>query len=146
MKEQKRIKLMGDRIGIYKDFSINLFYCVHDFYIDKKSLVDSTDIRNHFNWCFNRVNDEFKKEEINFEDNDKLRNYLFSYYDPNFYNNPTFNTKDEVDISFFISFWNTIFNTDNMENNTDTLRTLVELYQLFDTTINNKKKETKVLA
>ena len=141
MVAEKKIILAGDRIEIYKDFSINLLYCICDFYIDKSSLDNVVDVRNHFDWCFNRVNKEFIKEGIDFSENTRLKEYIYTYYEPNFYNNLDFSTKEEIDVKAYLDFWNDIFNTNNLQSNLNTTKILVELYLLFDDSINNKKNE-----
>ncbi len=138
---EKKITLMGDRVEVYKDFSINLLNCIYDFYLDKSSLDNAVDVRNHFNWCFTKVNNEFKKEDIDFDDNKLLKDYIYSYYEPNFYNNQDFYCKEDVEFKPYLEFWNGIFNTDNLQGNLDITKILVELYLLFDETIENKKKE-----
>ena len=59
--------IVKDRVEIYKDFALNLLYYINHYYIDYESINADEDIGNHFNWCFNKVCDEFLLEGINFK-------------------------------------------------------------------------------
>ena len=125
--------IIKDRIEIYKDFTLNLLSYIYDYYLDKETLSLDQDIRNHFMFCYNKVCNEFLKEEIDFRDNNELIEYFYTYYYHHFYK-----TDNDVEIDFFKNFWNTIFNVDNPKNR-NILKVMVELYQVFDRSISSKK-------
>lgn len=127
--------LIKDRIEIYKDFTLNLLYCIYDYYLDKETLFLDQDIKNHFMFCYNKICDEFLKEDINFKNNNKLINYFYVYYYHHFYK-----IDENVEKEFFIDFWNIIFNV-NKHKNKNMLRILIELYKIFDESIKIKKLE-----
>ena len=77
--------IVKDRVEIYKDFTINLLYYIDHYYIDYESIHEDQDIRNHFNWCFKKVCDEFLKENIDFSGNKELKEYFFAYYYHQYY-------------------------------------------------------------
>lgn len=125
--------IIKDRIEIYKDFTYNLLSYIYDYYLDKETLSLDEDIRNHFLFCYNKVCNDFLKEEIDFRDNDDLIEYFYTYYYHHFYK-----AESEVDMEFFTNFWDTIFNVDKPKND-NTLKVLIELYQVFDRSISSKK-------
>lgn len=127
--------LIKDRIEIYKDFTLNLLYCIYDYYLDKETLFLDQDIKNHFMFCYNKICDEFLKEDVNFKNNNKLINYFYVYYYHHFYK-----IDENVEKEFFIDFWNIIFNV-NKHKNKNMLRILIELYKIFDESIKIKKLE-----
>ena len=131
----KKYFIIKDRVEIYKDFTINLLYYIIEYYLDKETLSEDEDIYNHYNWCFNKVCDEFIKEEIDFTDNLKLREYYYKYYYHQLYK-----SKAKQDISFnsFEKFWNNIFDIDKQKNK-NIINIFVEIYTIFDESINSKK-------
>jgi len=130
--------VLADRLDLYKDFAINLLYCVHDFYLDKESLKEPDDMYNHFNWCFKRVSKDFEKEDLNFFTNKKLMDYLFQYYKIHFYENFDFRNKEDINLKLYLEMWNDIFDINKKDE--DLTRTMIELYSLFDITITEKNK------
>lgn len=137
MPNQKYL-IVKDRVEIYKDFTINLLYYINDFYLDRKTLCDDVDIRNHFNWCFNKVCDEFKKENIDFNNNDKLKKYFYKFYYHQFYKRDLQVNSEELTLMSYEKFWRNVFEI-NKQKNKNVINTLIELYNIFDISINQEK-------
>lgn len=91
---------------------------------------------NHYTWCFKKVCTEFDKEEINFVKNKNLHTYFFDYFDMELYRQKY---DDNISREYHISFWLEIFNIENQKN-PHYMDILIELYEIFDTSINKKKK------
>lgn len=140
MNNENKFSLIRDRVELYKDFSINLSHYILKYYVDRDSLSEDEDIRNHFNWCYNKVCDEFMQENINFSSNKDLREYYFTYYYHQFY---TADNNESIPIDYYLKFWLNIFDIDKQKNK-NIIKILVELYQIFDKSINHKKKIAKV--
>jgi hypothetical protein len=128
-----KFKIIKDRIEIYKDFTFNLLHYIYDYYLDIETLSLDQDIKNHFLFCYNKTCNDFLKEEIDFSENKELIEYFYVYYYHHFYK-----VNKEIKIDFFVNFWNSIFNVDNPRNK-NLLNVMVELYQVFDQSISNKK-------
>jgi hypothetical protein len=131
--------IVRDRVEIYKDFAINLLNYIYSYYIDKETLSNDTDIKNHFNWCFNKTCDEFIEENINFKDNNELRKYYYAYYYHQFYKIPEINK-----LVFYENFWRNIFEID-LQKNKNTLNLLLEIYIIYDKSINNEKNILEIV-
>lgn len=125
--------IIKDRVEIYKDFTLNLIGYIYDFYLDKETLYLDDDIKNYFMFCYNKVCDEFLEEEIDFRDNEELIEYFFIYYYHHFFKNDK-----QISKTYFINFWKNIFNIDNPQNK-NSFKVLLELYGIFDKSINFKK-------
>lgn len=130
---KNKYNYIKERVEIYKDFTFNLIYCVYDYYLDKETLHLDVDIENHYNFCFNKVCNKFIEEEINFKNNEELNKYFFTYFYHNFYKN----NNENVKINNFFKFWNLIFEIDRPKNN-NTFKVLVELYKIFNISLENK--------
>lgn len=130
-KDNKKYNIVKDRIEIYLDFSINLSYYIMYYYLDPITLNDDNDIKNHFDFCFNKVCDEFLEEEIDFRDNKNLREYFHTYFYTQLYK-----TKNQPTIELFEKFWRTIFNIKNKNY----LNVFIEIFLIFDKSIEQTKK------
>ena len=138
--KKKSVLLLRDRVDFYKDFAFNLLYTIDKYYLDRETLSNDTDIRNHYDWCFNRVCDGFELEEIYFKDNDELREYYYDYYYPEYY------TKDyTIELKEYIKFFEKIFNVENQKNKQFT-EVLLDIYEISENSINNKTVVEKMLA
>lgn len=144
MSATQKYIIVKDRVEIYKDFTLNLLYYIIDFYIDKESLSADEDIRNHFRWCFNKVCDEFKKENLDFTKNDALREYFYQFYYYQFYKlNPKESNHDNS-LEFYEKFWRNIFDIDKQKNKS-VINTLVEIYNVFDISVNQEKNILEIV-
>lgn len=137
----KKFIIIKDRVEVYKDFTINLLKCIVKYYVDRESLSDEQDIRNHFMWCYDKVNDEFKKEELDFSDNKELREYFYTYYYHQFYMIDDNHIEYNRLVKLIEEFWIEIFSINNQKNKT-IITVMIELYSIFDNTIN---KENNIL-
>jgi len=132
----KKYTVIKDRVELYKDFTLNLLYCIDFYYVDYDSIHEDKDINNHFLFCFNKVCDEFKEEEIDFSTNAELKKYFHTYYYHQFYKIK--GTNDDVSLTYHENFWNEIFNIEKQPN-LNILKILVEIYSICDKSINNEK-------
>lgn len=135
MKATQKFIIIKDRIEIYKDFTFNLLYYINKYYLDNVTLKLDEDIRNHYNWCFDKVCEEFKLEEINFSDNKKLREYFYGYYYQQYYK-----INKILPLTHYVNFWENIFDVDEYKSkNKNILNVLIELYEIFDISITKEK-------
>lgn len=129
--------IVKDRVEIYKDFAMNLLYYINHYYIDYESIHEDVDIRNHYVWCFNKVCDEFKKEEIDFSTNEELKEYFYAYYYHQFYRAKG-NKNQDTSLQYYERFWKNIFEIDKQKNK-NIINILIEIYNIYDKSINQEK-------
>lgn len=139
---QKHI-IVKDRVELYKDFAMNLLYYINKYYIDRESLSDDVDIRNHFVWCFNKVCDEFKQENIDFSKNEELKEYFYAYYYHQFYK-VMGNPNQDTSIGYYENFWRNIFEIDKQKNK-NIINILIEIYNIYDKSINREKNILEIV-
>lgn len=133
--------IVRDRVELYKDFTINLLHYIYKYYIDRESLNNYIDIHNHYVWCYSKVCDEFKLENIDFSKNDELREYFFSYYYHQFY---LADSNQDTSLEHFELFWRSIFEIDKQKNK-NIINILIEIYSVFDKSINQEKNVLKLV-
>jgi len=140
MSTTQKYIIVKDRVEIYKDFTINLLNYIYDYYLDKETLGDDNDILNHFNWCFNRVCDEFKLEGLNFSKNEPLRQYFQQFFYHQFYKRES----NDISLGYYEKFWRSIFQIDGQKNK-NVMNTMIELYNIFDTSVNQEKNILEIV-
>jgi hypothetical protein len=139
MNNQKYI-IVKDRVEIYKDFAFNLLYYIIHYYVDRESINEDVDIKNHYNFCYNKVCDEFLKEEIDFRGNKELNEYFYAYYYHQFYKIKEKESENQdTSIEHYEKFWKNIFDIDKQRNK-NIIKIMIELYTIYDKSINNQNK------
>lgn len=138
---EKKYIVVKDRVEIYKDFTLNLLYYIHNYYIDRESLSDDVDIRNHFKWCYKKVCDEFLEEGLDFTKNYELIDYFYAYYYHQFYN-PI--SESVLTLQHFEKFWKSIFEI-NKQRNKNLINILIEVYNIYDKSINQEKNILEIV-
>jgi len=133
--------IVKDRVEIYKDFALNLLYYINYYYIDYESINTDEDINNHFNWCYNKVCDEFKLEGLDFSKNAGIRKYFNAYYYYNFYK---VDFKQDTSLKYYENFWKTIFEIEKQKNK-NIINVLIEIYTMFDKSVNQEKNILEIV-
>jgi hypothetical protein len=141
MSTSQKYIIVKDRVEIYRDFAMNLLYYIFNFYIDKESLSADEDIRNHYNWCFNKVCEEFKQEDLDFSTNQELKEYFFAYYYHQFYK---VNNNQDTSIEYYEKFWKNIFEIDGQKNK-NIINILIEIYNIYDKSVNQEKNILEIV-
>ena len=124
------IVINNDRANTYLDFSRLLYSTIEKYYLDSKTLSDPQDIKNHFNFCFDRVCEKFLQEEIDFKPNHGLRTYFFDFYLTQLYKLEKPQNKD-----FYERYWYKIFSIEIRHKNPTIKNAMIELYSIFDKSI-----------
>jgi len=135
MNQDKNIKMIKDRLKLFQDFTTTLLIIIENYYLDQITLGSDKDIKNHFNFCYNKVCESFVDEEINFMDNLDLRRFFYDYYYENLYTSPLYS---DSSYKGYLNFWLRIFRVEDNKTQT-TLEFLIDLYEIFNETIEEKK-------
>jgi hypothetical protein len=133
IKEMKANSVVKERLELYRDFVINLICYAHTTYFGKDFVKTDEDIKGHYTWAFNRVLSEFEQEGIHFTMTNELNEYFFEYFTQQFYN-----FEVVPPIKQYMSFWDDIFSV-YPKKDKKVMKVLVDLYQIFDTSLENKK-------
>ena len=123
-----------DRVNLYLDFVISLFNVVFDTYLGD-DITNQSQQKKHFEWCWDKTIENFKKEDIDFKDNMDLKLYFSEFALEVFYNledkdnNP--NTHKNI-----LNLWNHIFNYKGVKSRAD-VDSFIEIYNIFDKSLKN---------
>jgi len=140
----QRYIIVKDRVEIYKDFTLNLLYYIIDYYQDPVTFSTDEVIKNYFNWCFNKVCDEFKKEGIDFSSNNTLREYFYQFYYHQFFKLSNNEATHDSSQAFYEKLWKNIFEIDKQKNKSS-INTLIEIYNVFDTSVSKEKNILEIV-
>ena len=74
---------------VFFDFINSLYFLVSKTYLGEDVVKTEEDERNHFNWCWRKVIDNFKKEDIHFENEGNHYMYFLTFFLDTFYMDPS---------------------------------------------------------
>jgi len=122
-----------EKCELYGDFVQSLLILIFDTYLgDDLTIID--DQFEHYNWCFNKVVDNFEEEGIVFEST-RLYNYFLEFTLEVFYSNKDKGTEDFTDKAV-LKIWSDVFNFTMTKTNSE-VDTLIEIYLIFEKALKN---------
>jgi hypothetical protein len=122
-----------EKCNLYYDIIKSLNKLVVDTYLGDEYIRNENEKIEHFNWCFNKVLDNLKKEKIIFDNTNDIKDYFFFFYDELFYKDKEKNT-DKIDNLPELSF-----SYYRLKSRSD-IDIMVELYKMFEKSLNEKLK------
>lgn len=131
--------IITEKLELYYDFTVSLYYLINKTYLggdnendiktETQIIMSKEDNQDHFKWCWNKNLENFKKENIIFEDKGEHYDYFMDLFNEIFYDKKTQITKESVD-----SFFNDMFNREKVYTQVD-LDLIYNLYKSLDKNI-----------
>ena len=123
-----------EKIELYGDFFKSLNQIIIDTYLgdntsETKILLSLNDNLSHFEWCWNKTIENFKKENVRFNTKGDHFEYFNSFFMEVYYTQKNNNVRDSID-----SFLKDLFNRKIPFTKSD-LELYTELYKLLDKNI-----------
>ena len=120
-----------EKIELYGDIFKSLNQIIVDTYLGDdisvtKIILSYDDKISHFEWCWKKMINDFKKENIVIKLNGDHKEYFQSFFMDTFYNQSKVSIKHSID-----KFLNEIFDTEITFSKSD-LDLLTELYKLME--------------
>jgi hypothetical protein len=120
-----------EKIELYGDFFKSLNYIIMDTYLgdntsETKIFLSNEDNLSHFEWCWNKIIENFKRENIIIKSDGEHKDYFQSFFIDTFYNQKESNLKKSIP-----KFLNEIFEVGMTYSKSD-LDLLTELYKLIE--------------
>lgn len=141
-KEDLQLWIEGNNIcynkfDLFNDFVSSLVNLIYNTYLgndENKTTnirLNNEDNENHFNWCWNKIIDNFEKEEIHFERKGEHYDFFKGFIIETFYN------QDINEVKYSLSrFFDEIFNLDGVHTMSD-LDLLKQVYKSLDKNLEN---------
>jgi hypothetical protein len=119
-----------EKIKLYGDIFKSLNYVIADTHMgdefrETKITLTNEDNQNHFNWCWNKVVEDFRKENIIIGEEGDHKEYLNSFFNDTFYDQPDTKVRESI-----YTFLDDIFNVHNDFVKPD-LDILTEYYKIL---------------
>ena len=99
----KSNNIIPEKLELFSDFSQSLNELIVDTYLgesdspnETKVLMTEEDKINHFVWCWNKVVDNFQKENIRFNRKGEHFDYFISFFQEIFYKQENKKVRDSV--------------------------------------------------
>jgi len=123
-----------ERIELYGDIFKSLNYVILDTYMgeetnETKISLSQEDKESHFEWCWNKMVEDFRRENIIIKHGGEHKEYFKSFFFDTFYNQSERNVKDSIP-NFLVE----VFDVEKPFSKSD-LDILTELYKLMEKNI-----------
>jgi hypothetical protein len=115
-----------EKVELYYDFIYGLFDLVVNTHMGDDHMTEEDD-EKHFEWCWNKTVQNFKRERIYFDTTRELYNYFFTLMQESFYSEE----KTEENSNKLITFWQTCFDYKGPKTMSE-LEALIDIYKLFN--------------
>jgi hypothetical protein len=122
--------IIPEKIELYLDFIKSLYDLVTSTYLGD-DIMSGSDIKKHFNWCWNQVIQSFRREHIYFVDNIEMYTYFNSLFLESFYDEED---KSLENVGELMDFWSNTFQYNPIKTRSE-LEAFFDLYKLFDKSI-----------
>jgi hypothetical protein len=115
--------IIPEKMELYSDFSISLYSLILETYLgdttertETKIKLTQEDNLKHFEWCFGRIIDNFKKEGISFKKKGEHFDYFKNFFMDVYYNQKEENVKNNVKL-FLTQLFNpkTLFSKSDLD-------------------------------
>jgi hypothetical protein len=125
----KANNITHEKTELFHDFAFSLFTIIQNTYLGDDVTDTDIDKISHFDWCWNRVIDDFEKERISFERTGIHYDYFWSFFYDAFYFEETREDTSKVE-----QFFSNIFNLTAKKTKSE-LDMLGDLYKILEKSI-----------
>lgn len=125
----KANNIIHEKTELFHDFVFSLFSLIQETYLGDDVTVTDLDKLNHFDWCWNKVIENFEKEKIHFEKTGLHYDYFWAFFYDAYYFEET-----KEDTSKVEQFFSNIFNLTTKKTKSE-LDMLGDLYKILEKSI-----------
>lgn len=122
----EKIELYGDIFKSLNNVIVDTYMGDNGESIETKITLSQEDKNNHFEWCWDKVVSNFKKENILIKQRGDHKDYFKSFFMDTFYNHPDKSVKDSIPNFIF-----EVFDIGKPFSKSD-LDILTELYKMLE--------------
>ena len=125
--------IIPEKMELYYDLSFSLFLLIKKTYLgddqnntETKVQMTDEDNKKHFDWCWNKTLENFKKESIVFQNEGEHYDYFFSMFSELYYKQSKEVIRNSID-----TFFNDLFNREKPFTQVD-LDLIYNIYKTLD--------------
>ena len=86
-----------EKTQLFFDYICSLYNIMSDTYLGADTIVTEEDKLGHFDWCWSKNVDNFKKENILFENEGEHKNYFWTFFEESFYGGKEDKNVEKID-------------------------------------------------
>jgi hypothetical protein len=128
--------VQNENVVLYSDFSTTLIQLIFDTYLGD-DLTSEEERPNHFDWCWDKVINNFSNEGIEFKSTKELKDYYYDFLDIAYYQNPDKEEDTKINEGI-LRYWSEIFDITSVKTKAE-VDVFLEIYQLFTESLFDKK-------
>lgn len=128
--------ILPEKLVLYYDFVLSLNMLIMKTYlgdtnesVETKITLSDDDKEHHFEWCWNKTLENFKKESIKFNTDGEHLEYFKSFFDETFYNQKNEDIRNSIN-----DFFTDLFDTKKPFTKSD-LDMISSVYKVLDKNI-----------
>ncbi len=122
----KAYNISRERTELFYDFVISLYSLIDETYLGNDVIFSEEDQKNHFTWCWDKVIDNFSKENIHFKERGNHYLYFWNFFLEAYY----FTLLDEQTVQISDYFYK-LFDFKHKKSRSE-LDMLTEIYKLLE--------------
>ncbi len=115
-----------EKTELFHDFLISLHELIESTYLGPDVIETEQDQIGHFNWCWNKIIDNFSKERIFFKETGSHKDYFSNFYIEAFYIPNTHDGNLKI-----LEYLNKLFDFKHKKSRSE-LDMLTEVYKMLD--------------
>lgn len=130
--------IIPEKMELYSDFAHSLNILILETYLgeneipnETKIILSENDNDNHFDWCWNKILENFKKENIVFNNRGEHYDYFYEFFGEVFYHQ-----KDDKVRNSIGKFFNELFNMKKSFTKSD-IDMVSAIYKVLDKNFKN---------
>lgn len=131
--------ILNEKLELFSDFSHSLNLLIVETYLgqqdspnETKILMSDDDNSKHFEWCWDKIVNNFLKEDLNFDNRGEHFDYFKSFFDEIFYTQ-----KDEKIRKSITNFFTDLFDINKPFTKSD-LDMVSTIYKILDKHLSKK--------
>lgn len=117
-----------EKCEVFRDYVITLNFCICDTYLGDDVINSDENLLIHFNWCWERIIDNFGQENLFFVEKGEHYYYFLNYFTDTFY---SLDDKTKVDLNDADDYWTNIFRIDGNKTKSQ-YNVFIEVYRLLN--------------
>lgn len=111
---------------LFYDFVMSLYMLVEITYLGDDVVSTIDDKQGHFNWCFNKVIEDFEKENVIFSSKGQHYDYFWTFFEDAFYYEETRESVQNIEV-----FFKNLFNLKGKKTKSE-LDMYTDLYKILE--------------
>lgn len=125
----EKIELYGDIFNSLNHIVMDTYMGNNEDYYETKISLSQEDKDNHFEWCWSKTIENFKKENVNIKERGNHKDYFKSFFMDTFYNHPDKSIRESIPNFIF-----EVFDINKPFSKSD-LDILTEIYKMLEKSV-----------